>query len=50
MTAQLTSRNVLVSALLAFLALLPVYCAITGFGSDHMDLVRLTQPAGLTCP
>jgi plastocyanin len=23
---------------------------IAGFGSDHMDLVRLTQPAGLTCP
>ena len=30
MTAQLTPRNVLVAALLAFLALVPVYCAITG--------------------
>jgi branched-chain amino acid transport system permease protein len=30
MTAQFTPRNILVAALLAFLALLPVYCAITG--------------------
>jgi branched-chain amino acid transport system permease protein len=30
MTALFTPRNVLVAALLAFLALLPVYCSITG--------------------
>ena len=30
MTAQLTPRNVLVAALLVLLALLPVYCAVTG--------------------
>src|SRR5262249_40227202 len=23
---------------------------VTGFGSGHMDLTRLTMPAGLTCP
>src|SRR5665213_4391415 len=30
MTARLTPRNVLVAALLMFLALVPVYCAATG--------------------
>src|ERR1044072_7647333 len=30
MTTQLTPRNVLVRVLLAFLALLPVYCSLTG--------------------
>ena len=24
--------------------------SVPGYGNGHMDLTRLTQPAGLTCP